>query len=140
MRLIRFVIGMSLVAVSVLGSARAQSPAELSQVSGQEALTNRFEFPVSEMDRLSDRQAAQRLFFCSIARPIEVTRRARSLEPPARTAGIVTCAASSALRKQGGRRGLRVNGNHRLNGNLLAAATQPTRASQPQAKRPTRRM
>ena len=42
MRLIRFAIGMSLVAVSVLGSARAQSPAELSQVSGQEALTNRF--------------------------------------------------------------------------------------------------
>ena len=42
MRLIRFAIGISLVAVSVLGSARAQSPAELSQVSGQEALTNRF--------------------------------------------------------------------------------------------------
>ena len=37
MRLIRFAIGVSLVAVSVLGSARAQSPAELSQVSGQEA-------------------------------------------------------------------------------------------------------
>jgi hypothetical protein len=55
MRLIRLAIGVSLVAVSVLGSARAQSPAELSQVSGQEALTNRFESPVSEMDRLSDR-------------------------------------------------------------------------------------
>jgi hypothetical protein len=56
MRLIRFAIGMSLVAVSVVGSARAQSPTELSQVGGQEALTNRFESPVSEMDfRLSDR-------------------------------------------------------------------------------------
>ena len=44
MRLIRFAIGMSLVTVTVLASARAQSPAELSQVSGQEALTNRFEF------------------------------------------------------------------------------------------------
>src|SRR3954470_6094220 len=56
MRLIRFAIGVSLVAVSVLGSARAQSPAELSLVSGQEALTNRFESPVSETDRLSDRR------------------------------------------------------------------------------------
>jgi hypothetical protein len=63
MRLIRFAIGMSLVAVSVLGSARAQSPAELSQVSGQEALTNRFESPVSEMDRLSDRQQLNAYFF-----------------------------------------------------------------------------
>jgi hypothetical protein len=63
MRLIRFAIGMSLVAVSVLGSARAQSPAELSQVSGQEALTNRFEAPVSEMDRLSDRQQLNAYFF-----------------------------------------------------------------------------
>ena len=53
MRLIRFAIGMSLVAVSVLGSARAQSPAELSR---HEALTNRFESPVSETDRFSDRQ------------------------------------------------------------------------------------
>ena len=49
MRLIRFAIGMSLVTVTVLASARAQSPAELSQVSGQEALTNRFHSPVSEM-------------------------------------------------------------------------------------------
>jgi len=48
MRLIRFAIGVSLVAVSVLGSARAQSPTALSQVSGQEALGNRFESPVSE--------------------------------------------------------------------------------------------
>src|SRR3954462_8745767 len=66
MRLIRFAIGMSLVAGSVLGSARAQSPAELSQVSGQEALTNRFESPVSEMDRLSDRRQLNAYFF---ARP-----------------------------------------------------------------------
>ena len=62
MRLIRFAIGMSLVAISVLGSARAQSPAELSQVSGQEALTNRFESPVSETDRLSDRQQLNAYF------------------------------------------------------------------------------
>jgi hypothetical protein len=62
MRLIRFAIGVSLVAVSVLGSARAQSPAELSQVSGQEALTNRFESPVSETDRLSDRQQLNAYF------------------------------------------------------------------------------
>ena len=61
MRLIRFAIGVSLVAVSVLGSARAQSPAELSQVSGQE-LTNRFESPVSETDRLSDRQQLRAFF------------------------------------------------------------------------------
>jgi len=61
MRLIRFAIGVSLVAVSVLGSARAQSPAELSQVSGQE--TNRFESPVSETDRLSDRQQLNAYFF-----------------------------------------------------------------------------
>jgi len=62
MRLIRFAIGMSLVAVSVLGSARAQSPAELSLVSGQEALTNRFESPVSETDRLSDRRQLNAYF------------------------------------------------------------------------------
>ena len=63
MRLIRFAIGMSLVAVSVLGSARAQSSTELSQVGGQEALTNRFESPVSEMDfRLSDRQQLREYF------------------------------------------------------------------------------
>jgi hypothetical protein len=46
----------------VVGSARAQSPAELSQVSGQEALTNRFESPVSETDRLSDRQQLNAYF------------------------------------------------------------------------------
>jgi hypothetical protein len=62
MRLIRFAIGVSLVAVSVLGSARAQSPAELSLVSGQEGLTNRFESPVSETDRLSDRQQLNAYF------------------------------------------------------------------------------
>jgi hypothetical protein len=57
MRLIRFAIGVSLVAVSVLGSARAQSPAELSL-----ALTNRFESPVSETDRLSDRRQLNAYF------------------------------------------------------------------------------
>jgi hypothetical protein len=61
MRLIRFAIGLSLVAVSVLGSARAQSPAELSVI--QEDLTNRFESPVSETDRLSDRQQLNAYFF-----------------------------------------------------------------------------
>jgi hypothetical protein len=60
MRLIRFAIGVSLVAVSVLGSARAESPAELSQVSS--ALTNRFASPVSETDRLSDRQQLNAYF------------------------------------------------------------------------------
>ena len=62
MRLIRFAIGMSLVAVSVIGSALAHSPAELTQVTGQEALTNRFESPVSETDRLSDRQQLRDYF------------------------------------------------------------------------------
>jgi hypothetical protein len=62
MRLIRFAIGVSLVAISVLGSARAQSPAELTQVTGQEALTNRFESSVSETDRLSDRQQLRAFF------------------------------------------------------------------------------
>jgi hypothetical protein len=60
MRLIRFAIGVSLVAVSVLGSARAQSPAELSVI--QEGLTNRFESPVSETDRLSDRRQLNAYF------------------------------------------------------------------------------
>jgi hypothetical protein len=62
MRLIRFAIGLSVVAVSVIGSALAHSPAELTQVSGQEALTNRFESPVSETDRLSDRQRLNSYF------------------------------------------------------------------------------
>ena len=35
MRLIRFAIGMSVVAVSVIGSALAHSPAELTQIGGQ---------------------------------------------------------------------------------------------------------
>ena len=48
--------GMSLVAVSAIGSAVAQSPVA-THVVGQEALTNRFAPPVSETDfRLSDRQ------------------------------------------------------------------------------------
>jgi hypothetical protein len=60
MRLIRFAIGVSLIAVSVLGSARAQSAAELSR---HEALTNRFESSVSETDRLSDRQQLNAYLF-----------------------------------------------------------------------------
>ena len=48
MRLIRFAIGMSVVAVSVIGSALAHVPAELTQIEGQETFTNRFESPVSE--------------------------------------------------------------------------------------------
>jgi hypothetical protein len=55
MRLFRFAVGLSLIAVSAIGSALAHSPVELTQVTGQEALTNRFESPVSETDRLSDR-------------------------------------------------------------------------------------
>jgi hypothetical protein len=62
MRLIRFAIGMSVVAVSVIGSALAHSPAELTQIGGQEALTNRFESPVSETDRLGDRQQLNAYF------------------------------------------------------------------------------
>ena len=56
MRLIRFSIGMSVVAVSVIGSALAHSAAELTQIGGQGALTNRSESLASETDRLSDRQ------------------------------------------------------------------------------------
>jgi hypothetical protein len=62
MRLIRFAIGMSVVAVSVIGSARAHSRAELTQVTAQEALTNRFESLVSETDRFSDRQQLNAYF------------------------------------------------------------------------------
>ena len=62
MRLIRFAIGMSVVAVSVIGSALAHSPAEPTQVTAQEALTNRFESSVSETDRLSDRQQLRAFF------------------------------------------------------------------------------
>ena len=64
MRLIRFAIGMSVVAVSVIGSAIAHSPVELTQITGEEALPNRFESPVSETDfRLSDRQQLNGYFF-----------------------------------------------------------------------------
>jgi len=63
MRLIRFAIGMSVVAVSVIGSALAHSPVELTQVTGQEALTNRYGSPFSETDfRLSDRQQLRGYF------------------------------------------------------------------------------
>jgi len=49
-----------------------RSPAELTRIWGQEALTNRFESPVSETDRLIDRQQLNAYFFGSIAGPIEV--------------------------------------------------------------------
>jgi hypothetical protein len=62
MRLIRFAIGMSVVAVSVIGSALAHSPEELTRIGGQEVLTNRFESPFSETDRLSDRQQLNAYF------------------------------------------------------------------------------
>jgi hypothetical protein len=62
MRLIRFAVGLSLIAVSAIGSAVAHSPVELTQVTGQEALTNRVESPVSETDRLSDRQQLNAYF------------------------------------------------------------------------------
>jgi hypothetical protein len=61
-RLIRFAVGLSLIAVSAIGSAVAHSPVELTQVSGQETLNNRFESPVSETDRLSDRQQLREYF------------------------------------------------------------------------------
>jgi hypothetical protein len=48
---------MSVVAVSAIGSAVAQSPVGQAEVIGQEALTNRYGSPFSETDfRLSDRQ------------------------------------------------------------------------------------
>jgi hypothetical protein len=56
-------IGMSMVAVSAIGSAVAQSPVAPIQVMGQEALTNRFESPISETDfRISDRQQLKGYF------------------------------------------------------------------------------
>jgi hypothetical protein len=56
-------IGMSVVAVSAIGSAVAQSPADPTQVMGQEALTNRFGPPISETDfRISDRQQLKGYF------------------------------------------------------------------------------
>jgi hypothetical protein len=62
-RLIRFAIGLSLIAVSALGSAVAHSQVELPQVIGQETtLTNRSETPVSETNGLSNSLAAQSLF------------------------------------------------------------------------------
>jgi hypothetical protein len=56
-------IGMSVVAVSAIGSAVAQSPVAPTQVMGQEGLTNRFESPISETDfRLGDRQQLKGYF------------------------------------------------------------------------------
>jgi hypothetical protein len=60
LRLIRFAVGLSLIAGSVIGSAGAHSPEKLAQVSGEE--TNRFESAVSETDRLSDRQQLNAYF------------------------------------------------------------------------------
>jgi hypothetical protein len=61
-RLIRFAIGLSLIAVSALGSAVAHSQVELPQVIGQETtLTNRSETSVSETNGLSN-PAVQSLF------------------------------------------------------------------------------
>jgi hypothetical protein len=50
-RLIRFAIGISLIAVSAFGSAVAHSQVEPPQVIGQETLTNQPQTPVSEMQR-----------------------------------------------------------------------------------------
>jgi hypothetical protein len=56
-------IGMSVVAVSAIGSAIAQSPVAPTQVMGQEGLTNRFESPISETDfRINDRQQLKGYF------------------------------------------------------------------------------
>jgi hypothetical protein len=61
-RLIRFAIGLSLIAVSAFGSAAAHSQVELPQVIGQGTLTNRPETPVSETNRLSDHQQLKAYF------------------------------------------------------------------------------
>jgi len=61
-RLIRFAVGLSLIAVSALGSVVAHSQVELQQVIGQETLTNRAEPPVSETNRLSDHQQLKAYF------------------------------------------------------------------------------
>jgi hypothetical protein len=48
-------VGMSVIAVSAVGGAIAQSPVKPTQVIGQEALTNRSTPPISETEfRLSD--------------------------------------------------------------------------------------
>jgi hypothetical protein len=62
MRLMRFAVGLSLIAGSVIGSAGAHSSEKLAQIGGEEALTNRFESAVSETDRLSDRQQLNAYF------------------------------------------------------------------------------
>ena len=50
-------IGIAVVSVGAIGSSVAQSPIEKTQLTAQEALTNRPEPPLSETDfRLSDRQ------------------------------------------------------------------------------------
>src|SRR3954453_20438473 len=72
-RLIRFAIGLSLIAVSGLGNAVAHSQVEQPQVIGQETLTNRAEPPVSETNRLSDHQQLKSLFSEWVARQIKVT-------------------------------------------------------------------
>jgi hypothetical protein len=56
-------VAMSVVAVSAIGSAVAQSPVGQAEVIGQEALTNRYGSPFSETDfRLSDRQQLRGYF------------------------------------------------------------------------------
>ena len=72
-RLIKFATGLSLIAVSALGSAVAHSQVEKPQVIGQETLTNRSEPPVSETNRLSDHQQLKAYFLKSISGQIKVT-------------------------------------------------------------------
>ena len=56
-------IGMSMVAVSAIGSAVAHSPEETTQVIGQKALLNHHGSPMSEMDlRLSEHQQLRGYF------------------------------------------------------------------------------
>jgi hypothetical protein len=55
--------GMSLITVTAIGTAVAQSPVAPTEVMGQEGLTNRFESPISETDfRISDRQQLRGYF------------------------------------------------------------------------------
>ena len=78
MRLIRFAVGMSVIAISAIGSAGASSRVERAQVIRQEAPTNRFASPISETDF--------RLSFVSSSRAIFLMGRAIGLDESHRIA------------------------------------------------------
>ena len=63
--MIRFAVGLSVVAVSAIGSSVAHSPVEVKQVIGQEVLTDPHSF--SETDfQLSDRQQLKGYFLAEL--------------------------------------------------------------------------